>query len=63
MVDVGYLDLAGCMALGMTGPVLRSTGLPHDLRKSDPYCGYETYDFDVVTRTGCDAYDLSLIHI
>jgi len=55
-VDVGYLDLAGCMALGMTGPVLRSTGLPHDLRKLDPYCGYETYDFDVVTRDTCDAY-------
>src|SRR6478609_8945488 len=39
---VGYLDLTGCMALGITGPVLRSTGLPHDLRKSQPYCGYET---------------------
>ena len=34
-VDVGYLDLTGCMALGITGPVLRSTGLPHDLRKLD----------------------------
>ena len=55
-VDVGYLDLTGCMALGMTGPVLRATGLPHDLRKSQPYCGYETYDFDVVTRDSCDAY-------
>ena len=32
--DVGYLDLTGCMALGITGPVLRSTGLPHDLRRS-----------------------------
>ncbi len=32
--DVGYLDLTGCMALGITGPCLRSTGLPHDLRKS-----------------------------
>jgi len=53
---VGYLDLTGCMALGMTGPVLRSTGLPHDLRKSAPYCGYETYDFDVITRDTCDAY-------
>ena len=49
-VDVGYLDLTGCMALGITGPVLRSTGLPHDLRKSQPYCGYETYDFEVITR-------------
>src|SRR4051794_20725246 len=37
-VDVGVLNLAGCMALGITGPVLRSTGLPHDLRKLDPYC-------------------------
>jgi hypothetical protein len=63
MVGVGYLDLTGCMALGITGPVLRSTGLPHDLRKSDPYCGYETYDFDVVTRTGCDAYDRIRIRI
>jgi NADH:ubiquinone oxidoreductase subunit E len=62
-VGVGYLDLTGCVALGVTGPVLRSTGLPHDLRKSDPYCGYETYDFDVVTRTGCDAYDRIRIRI
>ena len=56
LVDVGYLDLAGCMSLGMTGPVLRATGLPHDLRKSQPYCGYESYDFDVPTWDTCDAY-------
>jgi NADH-quinone oxidoreductase subunit D len=56
MEKVGYLDLTGCMALGITGPVLRSAGLPHDLRKSAPYCGYETYDFEVPTRTSCDAY-------
>ena len=55
-VGVGYLDLTGCMALGMTGPVLRSTGLPHDLRKSEPYCGYETYDFEVPTRDSMDSY-------
>ena len=59
----GYLDLTGCVALGITGPVLRSTGLPHDLRKSNPYCGYETYDFEVITRTGCDAYDRLMIRI
>lgn len=53
---VGYLNLAGCMALGITGPVLRSTGLPWDLRKTQPYCGYETYDFDVVTRESADSY-------
>lgn len=62
-VGVGYLDLQGCMAMGMTGPVLRSTGLPHDLRKSQPYCGYETYEFDVPTQTSCDAYGRFLIRI
>jgi len=61
--NVGYLDLAGCMALGVTGPVLRATGLPHDLRKSEPYCGYETYEFDVPVRDTCDAYGRFLIRL
>jgi len=63
LVGVGYLDLSGCMSLGMTGPVLRSTGLPHDLRKSEPYCGYESYDFDVATWDTCDAYGRLRIRI
>ncbi|HEY0187447.1 MAG TPA: NADH-quinone oxidoreductase subunit D [Cellulomonas sp.] len=54
---VGVLNLAGCMALGITGPMLRSTGLPYDVRKSDPYCGYETYDFDVPVSEGADCWD------
>jgi NADH-quinone oxidoreductase subunit D len=62
-VDIGYLDLTGCMALGITGPVLRSTGLPHDLRKAQPYCGYETYDFDVMTADGCDCYGRYVIRV
>jgi len=53
---VAYLDLVGCMALGVTGPMLRSAGLPWDLRKSQPYSGYETYDFDVPVTDTCDAY-------
>lgn len=60
---IGYLDLTGCMALGITGPMLRATGLPHDLRKSEPYCGYENYEFDVCTHTGCDAYGRYLIRV
>jgi NADH-quinone oxidoreductase subunit D len=60
---IGYLDLAGCTALGITGPILRSTGLPWDLRKTQPYCGYETYDFDVVTAESSDAYGRFLIRI
>ncbi|HUL99233.1 MAG TPA: NADH dehydrogenase (quinone) subunit D [Mycobacterium sp.] len=60
---IGYLDLTGCMALGITGPVLRATGLPYDLRRSDPYCGYENYEFDVITDDGCDAYGRYLIRV
>ena len=60
---VAYLDLASCMALGVTGPMLRSTGLPWDLRKSQPYCGYETYDFDVPVNDMCDAYGRYLIRM
>jgi len=63
LVDVGYLDLTGCMSLGITGPVLRSTGLPHDLRRLQPYCGYENYDFDVVTWDTCDAYGRMRIRV
>jgi NADH-quinone oxidoreductase subunit D len=61
--NVAYLDLAGCMSLGVTGPVLRATGLPWDLRKSQPYCGYETYEFDVPTRTTCDVYGRYIIRM
>ena len=60
---VAFLDLAGCMSLGVTGPLLRGTGLPWDLRKSQPYCGYETYDFDVPTQDTCDAYGRYLVRI
>ncbi|MBV8349182.1 MAG: NADH-quinone oxidoreductase subunit D, partial [Mycolicibacterium sp.] len=60
---IGYLDLTGCIALGMTGPILRSTGLPHDLRRTEPYCGYENYEFDVITDDGCDAYGRYLIRV
>ncbi len=61
--NVGYLDLSGCMALGVTGPCLRATGLPWDLRKDQPYCGYETYDFDVITQDTSDAYGRFLIRL
>lgn len=60
---IGKLDLAGCMALGVTGPVLRATGLPEDLRKTNPYSGYENYEFDVMTQTTSDAYGRFLIRL
>ena len=60
---IAYLDLEGCMALGVTGPILRATGLPWDLRKSQPYLGYETYEFDVPTTDTCDTYGRYLLRM
>jgi NADH-quinone oxidoreductase subunit D len=61
--NIGYLDLTGSVALGVTGPVLRATGLPWDLRKSQPYCGYETYEFAVPVQETCDVYGRYLIRM
>ena len=61
--DVANLDLASCMALGITGPMLRSAGLPYDLRKAEPYSDYETYDFQVPTSTDADAYSRVVLRL
>jgi NADH-quinone oxidoreductase subunit D len=53
---VAVLDVTACLALGITGPVLRSAGLGWDLRRQMPYCDYETYDFDVPTATTADVW-------
>jgi NADH-quinone oxidoreductase subunit D len=54
--NVGYLPVDGCLALGATGPILRAAGLPWDMRKVEPYCGYEEYDFEVPVATEADCY-------
>lgn len=60
-VDVGYMSLSAMMALGMTGPCLRAAGLPLDLRKTQPYFGYDQLEFDVPVRDKSDAYNRVLV--
>ena len=62
-VGVGKLSAEDALAFGVTGPILRSAGIPIDLRKDEPYSGYETYDFDVPVRTEADAYSRYVIRI
>jgi NADH-quinone oxidoreductase subunit D len=61
--DVGYLPLDGALQLGVTGPLLRAAGLPWDLRKVEPYCGYEEYDFEVPTSNDGDCYARYLLRV
>lgn len=58
---VGGISLAGAMALGLTGPCVRAAGYPLDMRKMRPYCGYETYDFEVPTYSSSDCYTRLLV--
>jgi NADH-quinone oxidoreductase subunit D len=53
---VGVLGAEDALRLGVTGPVLRSAGVDRDVRRDEPYCGYESYEFDVVVREGADCY-------
>ena len=53
---VGRLSKDEALALGLVGPIARSTGVDYDVRKVFPYLGYETYDFDVPVQTEGDVY-------
>jgi NADH-quinone oxidoreductase subunit D len=55
-VGVGVLPPEDALRFGVTGPALRASGVPRDVRKDEPYGGYETYEFDVITRTGADCF-------
>ncbi len=63
MIGVGKLTAEQCIQLGVTGPMLRGAGVPRDLRKDQPYCGYEEFDFNVITRPECDCYARYLVRM
>jgi len=54
---VAPLSTKDALALGATGPTLRGSGVKWDLRKNEPYCGYDGYDFEVPVGKNGDAYD------
>ncbi len=60
---IGPLSADDALALGVTGPMLRAAGVARDVRRDEPYCGYDTYEFDVVTRDGADCYARYLVRI
>ena len=55
-LGMGVLTPEDALAWGVTGPMLRASGVEYDLRKSKPYCGYEHYDFEVPLRSEGDTF-------
>jgi NADH-quinone oxidoreductase subunit D len=60
---VGVITEAEALALGATGPILRSTGVAWDLRRAMPYLRYDQVDFDVIVGTYGDAFDRYAIRL
>ena len=53
---VAQISREDAIGIGLTGPALRSAGVDYDIRKKEPYCGYEKFDFNVPTRNEGDVY-------
>lgn len=60
---IGIIQRETAIALGLTGPNLRASGVPHDLRKAEPYCGYEQFDFEVPYAVDGDVYARYMVRI
>ena len=56
IMDVGVISAEDAIDLGVTGPCLRASGVDWDLRRDQPYSGYEDYDFNVIVDDGCDTW-------
>ena len=60
---IGYISTADAVALSMTGPTLRASGLAYDNRKVFPYSSYEEFDFEVPTRTDSDCFGRYMLRV
>jgi NADH-quinone oxidoreductase subunit D len=58
---IGVIDADTAIAMGLTGPNLRASGVPYDLRRNDPYLAYGAMDFDVITAERGDCYDRFIV--
>ncbi len=56
IMGVGVISAEDAIDLGVTGPSLRGSGVDWDLRRDQPYCGYENYDFEVAVGQDCDTW-------
>jgi NADH-quinone oxidoreductase subunit D len=63
LLGIGKLTKEKALSFGVTGPILRASGVDWDLRKKRPYMGYEQYDFDVPVRTEGDNYARYLVRM
>jgi NADH-quinone oxidoreductase subunit D len=61
--DIGVLRREDAIDLGVTGPILRGSGVDFDLRKAHPYSGYEQFQFDVPVGTVGDSFDRYLVRM
>lgn len=62
-MDIGVISRENAISWGLTGPSLRGSGVELDLRRHNPYTGYETYDFDIPVETGGDVWSRFLVRM
>jgi len=62
-VDIGVVSREDAMAWGFSGPMIRATGIPWDIRKSQPYEVYDRMDFDIPVGTQSDCYDRFMVRV
>lgn len=60
---IGVISTEQCLQWGVSGPILRATGMPYDMRKNVPYSGYDQYDFDIPTHPDGDIFSRYIVRV